>query len=115
MRSLPIFLACVSTWRYRLSRAATPTVNRSVTPTPCVAVCNTAGIVPGGSIPCVSRFSGPTLCVYPAQECGGVQVVHEGPLAVDLDDREPLAVPRLKLRIAADVDLAESRALLLPE
>src|SRR6188474_2619733 len=31
IRSLPIFLACVRTWRYLLRRAATPTVRRSVT------------------------------------------------------------------------------------
>ena len=29
IRSLPIFFAWVSTWRYRLRRAATPTVSRS--------------------------------------------------------------------------------------
>ena len=31
--------------------------------------------------------------------------VGERALAVDLDDREPLAVPGLELRVAADVDL----------
>src|ERR1051326_5309290 len=107
MRSLPIFLACVRTWRYRLSRAATPTVNRSVTPAPCLAVCNTAGIVPGRSTPCVGRFSALTLCADGAQKRGAAQVVNECPLPVDLDDGEPFAVPRLQLRIAPDVDLAE--------
>src|SRR5262245_43723681 len=105
MRSFPIFFACVSTWRYRLSRAATPTVNRSVTPAPCVAVCNTAAIVPFGFAGCVSRISGSTLCVNVAEERRCVEVVDEGPTAVDLDHREPLTVLRLQLGIAADVDL----------
>ena len=34
IRSLPILRACVSTWRYRLRRAATPTVKRSGTALP---------------------------------------------------------------------------------
>ncbi len=36
-----------------------------------------------------------------------VDVVHERPLPVDLDDRQPLAIPRLELWIAADVNLGE--------
>jgi hypothetical protein len=47
------------------------------------------------------------LCVDPAQERGGVQVVDEDALAVDLDHGEPLAVPGLQLGVAADVDLLE--------
>jgi hypothetical protein len=31
MRDFPIFRACVSTWRYRDRRAATPTFKRSAT------------------------------------------------------------------------------------
>src|SRR5262245_26985010 len=115
MRSLPIFFACVSTWRYRLSRAATPTVSRSVTPTPCVAVCNTVSIVPVGFAGCVSRISGLTLCADFAEERGRVQVVDEGTFAVDLDHRQPLAVARLQLRIAADVDLEPLEVVLSPE
>jgi len=34
-----------------------------------------------------------------------VEPVDEGPLAVDLDHRQPLAVARLQLRVAGDVDL----------
>ena len=33
--------------------------------------------------------------------------VRERPFAVDLHDRKPLAVPRLELRVAADVDLLQ--------
>ena len=36
-----------------------------------------------------------------------MDVVGEDALAVDLDHREPLAVTRLKLGVAADVDLDE--------
>jgi hypothetical protein len=54
------------------------------------------------------------LCIDLAQKRGGVQVENEGPLAVDLDNGEPLAVPRLQLRIASDVDRAELEVVLLP-
>src|SRR6476469_3314453 len=107
MRSLPIFLAWVRTWRYRLRRAATPTVNRSATATPCVAVCNTAPIVPARIIPCVGPLEARTLCVQFANKRGLVEVVDEGPLAVDLDHRQPFAVSLLELRHAADVHLRE--------
>src|SRR5581483_8117304 len=82
MRSLPIFFAWVRTWRYRLSRAATPTVNRSATIAPCVAVCNTAGIVPAGFAPCVGPSGALTLCVQFPRKRGRVDVVDE--LALDL-------------------------------
>ena len=36
-----------------------------------------------------------------------VHEVHERPLAVDLDHRQPLAVARLELGVAGDVDLGE--------
>jgi hypothetical protein len=55
------------------------------------------------------------LCVYFANKRGAVQVVNEGPLAVDLDDGKPLAVPSLQLRIAPDVDLAKLELVLLPK
>jgi hypothetical protein len=42
-------------------------------------------------------------------------VVDESPLTVDLDDRQPLAVAGLELRIAADVDLFELELVLLPK
>jgi hypothetical protein len=41
-------------------------------------------------------------------------VVHERPPAVDLDDREPLAVGPLELRVAADVDLRQLERDLAP-
>ena len=47
-----------------------------------------------------------------------MNVVGEDPLAVELDDREPLAVAGLELRVARDVDLLELEAELgaeLPE
>jgi hypothetical protein len=47
------------------------------------------------------------LCVEAAQERGGVQVVDERTLAVDLDHRQPLAVAGLQLGVAADVDLLQ--------
>jgi hypothetical protein len=37
----------------------------------------------------------------------GLQVVRETPSAVDLDDRDPLAILRFERLVAADVDLAE--------
>src|SRR5437763_16444472 len=99
MRSLPIFLACVSTWRYRLSRAATPTVNRSATATtlsprlPFVtarALCQRlSGAVAVGS------------AGQPSPQRVGRNVVHEGPLAIDLDHRQPFPVAHLELRNAA--------------
>jgi hypothetical protein len=42
-------------------------------------------------------------------------VVDESPLTVDLDDRQPLAVAGLELRVAADVDLFELELVLLPK
>ena len=39
-----------------------------------------------------------------------MDVVGEDPLAVDLDDREPLPVAGLELRVARDVDLLEREA-----
>ena len=55
------------------------------------------------------------MCVQLAKERSPVEVVHEGPLAVDLDDRKPLAVPRLELRVAADVDRLELERALRPK
>jgi hypothetical protein len=45
------------------------------------------------------------LCGYFAPKGIPVDVVDERALAVDLHDRQPLPVPGLELRIAADVDL----------
>jgi hypothetical protein len=46
------------------------------------------------------------LCDLPAERVG-LDEVCERPLAVDLNDRKPLAVAGLELRVAADVDLLE--------
>jgi hypothetical protein len=46
------------------------------------------------------------LCDLPP-ECLGIDVVHERPLAADLDDRQPLAVALLQLGHAGDLDLLE--------
>jgi hypothetical protein len=54
------------------------------------------------------------LC-EPAAHCIGRHEVHERLLAVDLDDREQLAVPRLELWVAVDQDLLELEAELVPE
>jgi hypothetical protein len=45
----------------------------------------------------------------------GLEVIGEPPPAVDLDDREPLPVAGLELRIARDVDLAELEIELVAE
>jgi hypothetical protein len=42
-----------------------------------------------------------------ADESIRMDVVGEDALAVDLDHRQPLAVTRFELRVAADVDLVE--------
>jgi hypothetical protein len=49
------------------------------------------------------------LCqsVQPAAEISGLDVVDELLATVDLDHRQPFAVPRLELGVAADVDHAE--------
>jgi hypothetical protein len=46
------------------------------------------------------------LC-EPAPQRFGVDVVDERTLAADLDDGQPLPVPRLELCVARDVDLFE--------
>jgi hypothetical protein len=45
-----------------------------------------------------------------ATERRRIDVVDEGALAVDLDHGQPLAIPRLQLGVAADVDFAEVEA-----
>jgi hypothetical protein len=50
------------------------------------------------------------LCADSASKGSRVDVVDERALAVDLDDRQPLPVPRLERRVAGDVDLAEGNA-----
>jgi hypothetical protein len=50
-----------------------------------------------------------------APEGGLVEVVDEGPLAVDLHHRQPLAVALLELGHAGDVDLLELEAELVAQ
>jgi hypothetical protein len=47
------------------------------------------------------------LCRHSAAKRRRVDVVDEGALALDLDHRQPFAVPGFELRVAADVDLLE--------
>jgi hypothetical protein len=47
------------------------------------------------------------LCLHFATKRTSVDVVDEGALALDLDHGQPLAVARLELGIAGDVDLLE--------
>jgi hypothetical protein len=47
------------------------------------------------------------LCGDFPPESSGVDVVHEGPLPVDLHDRQPLPVSGLEPRISADVDFIQ--------
>jgi hypothetical protein len=54
------------------------------------------------------------LC-EPAPHCIGWHEVDERLLAVDLDDREELAIPSLELGVAVDQDLLELEAELVLE
>ena len=65
--------------------------------------------MPAASFRAVREPSARTLCDSAAQG-SGVDEVHEGPSAVDLDDRQPLAVLRLECVVARDVDLVEAVA-----
>ena len=47
------------------------------------------------------------MCEQFPNKRGLVEVVDEGPLAVDLDHRQPLAVAPLQLGVTGDVDLSE--------
>ena len=58
--------------------------------------------------------SEPGLCLHFATKRTGVDVVDEGALAVDLDDRQPLAVARLELGVAGDVDFLELERAVVP-
>jgi hypothetical protein len=50
------------------------------------------------------------LCARSPSKRGVVDVIDERALAVDLDDRQPFAVPGLERRIAGDVDLPKRDA-----
>ena len=47
------------------------------------------------------------MCLHFATKRTSVDVVDEGALTLDLDDGQPLAVARLELSVARDVDLVE--------
>ena len=70
--------------------------------------------MPAASFRAVGQPSARTLCDS-ATQGSGVDEVHEGPLPVDLDDRQPLAVLRLECLVARDVDLVEAVAELSDE
>src|SRR5512135_827811 len=99
----PIFRACVSTWRYRDRRAATPTFKRSATRPPFFWLY----FVTAFSVLAVAR--GARLCNRPAQRIR-MHVVREAPPSVDLHDRDPLPELRLELGVAVDRDLAQLEA-----
>jgi hypothetical protein len=66
-------------------------------------------------ISCVGQLQSPCLSASLCElspERFGVDVVRENPLAVDLDHRQPLAVARLELWVAGDVDLLQLEAFL---
>src|SRR5215475_12508658 len=97
----PIFRACVSTWRYRDRRAATPTFKRSATRPPSFDFVTPFSVL--------ASPSGARLCNRPAQRVG-VHVVDETAPAVDLDHRDPLPVGGLELVVAVDRDLLQLEA-----
>ena len=47
------------------------------------------------------------MCGYFAPKSIWIHVIDESPLAIDLHNRQPLAILRLEPRIPADVDLME--------
>jgi hypothetical protein len=53
------------------------------------------------------------LCAYFATERVGLDVVGEGPRPVDLDHGNQLAVARLQLLVAGDIDLSQVEVELL--
>src|SRR6187397_3623468 len=112
IRSLPIFRACVSTWRYLLRRAATPTVRRSVTcRSPCRSFVTKRHDSAYGSLRLAGRTTErPLRAAEPVAQRVGIDEVRERLLAVDLDDRQEGAVPRLELGVARDVDELEVEA-----
>ena len=97
IRSLPIFFACVSTWRYRLRRAATPTVKRSANfaPSSSWSVRDVLSHSASGARDRSRQAIAERVRLDEPRERG---------LAVDLDHRQPLAVARLELGVAVDLD-----------
>src|SRR5215467_11069375 len=95
IRVLPILRACVSTWRYRDRRAATPTFKRSATRPPS---CQLDFVTAVSVVPGRLRVR---LCNGPAER-GRVDVVDEARAAGDLHEGEPLPVHGLEHGIAID-------------
>ena len=60
-----------------------------------------------------SPLGRPSLCDLPTK-CLGLDEVRERALTVDHHDGKPLAVARLELRVAADVDLLQLESELVP-
>jgi hypothetical protein len=54
------------------------------------------------------------LCAHAPPERGLVHEVRKGSLAVDLDDRNVLPIPRFEHRVARDVDLGQVEMVLAP-
>src|SRR6187200_2646426 len=108
MVSLPIFLACVSTCRYRDSLAATPSESRSATPSS------------GAPLHWEITFTSPPIIVrslyvvvqilQARSQNPFVHEVLEQLLAVERHHRDPLQEPGVQGVVALDVDLAERRA-----
>src|SRR5262245_23669241 len=102
IRSFPIFRACVSTCRYLLKRAATPTVKRSAkTPLSHQSPCDKSSRF------CQRRRLPRRRNRQPAPKRVGIDEVRERVHAVDLDHGYPFAVARLELRVAVDLDERE--------
>src|SRR5262245_40849882 len=104
MRSLPILFACVSTCRYRLRRAATPTPNRSANSTSSLA-----RLVRQRSHSAYEPFSAgrePSAAQRGAERVG-LDEVREGGATVDLHRGQAVAIGPLELLVARDVDDGE--------
>src|SRR5215210_3209135 len=103
--SFPILRAWIRTWRYRDSRAATPSESRSPSVnrsrgTAWTAVSSVIALRGGSS------WSWPDS-IEPGAEPAGVQVKLGDDLALDLNHRDPLEVPGQKPVVILDVDLPE--------
>src|SRR5258705_127057 len=98
-----MFLSRTASRRSAYSCTSTPADSSPASVARGGVVCNTPAIVPGRSWACAGPSGGRTLCVQFPDKRRRVEVVDEGSLAVDLDDRQPLAVALLELGHAADV------------
>src|SRR3954452_20488492 len=103
---LPIFRACVSTWRYRDRRAATPTFKRSATRPPFYWLYFVTAL---SVVPACLRLR---LCNRTTERIR-MDEVGKAPPSVDLHDRDPLAIFRFELWVAVDRDLPQLEAELI--